>query len=155
MFIALVVLGIVIIAGLAFYAGKLLSQLNEQKVKFAQAKAKQAEVRVQRIDNIMMSVHTIALAVEQQQCDLSEGVIRLTNLLDALPINPAPHFSDIYPNIYQLHAQISDFATHEARSALTKKARREQDLAREAIEANFESSIIAEVTLLRNYYPTI
>ena len=38
MFIALVVLGIVIVAGLAFYAGKLLSQLNEQKVKFAQAK---------------------------------------------------------------------------------------------------------------------
>jgi hypothetical protein len=155
MYIALVVLGVVIVAGLAFYAGKLLSQLNEQKVKFAQAKAKQAAVRVQRIDNIMMSVHTIALAVEQQQCDLSEGVIRLTNLLDALPLNPAPQFADIYPNIYQLHAKIADFATHEARAALTKKVRHQQDQAREAIEANFESAIITEVTLLRDYHPTI
>lgn len=155
MFIALVILGVIVVAGLAFYAGKLLSQLNEQKVKFAEAKAKQAQVRAKRVDNIMMSVHTIALAVEQQQCDLSEGVIRLTNLLDALPINPAPQFADIYPNIYQLHAKIAEFATHEARAALTKKARREQDLAREAIEATFESAIIAEVTLLRDYHPTI
>ena len=40
-------------------------------------------------------------------------------------------------------------------SLLRKKARREQDLAREAIEATFESAIIAEVTLLRDYHPTI
>jgi len=154
MYIALIVLGILIVAGLAFYAGKLLSQLNEQKVRFAEAKVKQAQVRAQRIDNIMMSVHTIALAIEQQQCDLSEGVIRLTNLLDALPLNPAPNFSQIYPNIYQLHERIADFATHEARAALTKKVRREQDIAREAIAADFETGIIAEVILLRDYHPT-
>lgn len=151
----LVGLGIALIAGLAFYAGKLLSQLNAQKAKVASLKAKQDKVRAERVSNIMTSVHTIALAVEQQQCDLSEGVIRLTNLLDALPIRPAPNFAETYPNIYELHAKISVFATHEARSALTKKERRAEDNEREAIEATYESAIITEVAALRDYQPTI
>ena len=151
----LVALGIILIAGLAFYAGKLLSQLNAQKAKFASLKAQQDKVRAERVKNIMTSVHTIALAVEQQQCDLSEGVIRLTNLLDALPLTPAPDFAEIYPSIYELHSKISAFATHEARSELTKKERRAQDNERGAMEATYESASINEVAALRAYQPTI
>ena len=148
-------LGVIIVIGLAYYAGQTLSQLNAQKTRIALAKQKQYEVRVERVNNIMQSVHTIALAVEQQQCDLCEGVIRLTNLLDALPLNPAPKFMDIYPNIYTLHTKIDHYPTHDARNALSKKERHQQDLEREAIAATFESAIISEVVQLRTYHPTI
>lgn len=45
----LVALGIILIAGLAFYAGKLLSQLNAQKAKVASLKAQQDKVRLSLI----------------------------------------------------------------------------------------------------------
>lgn len=151
----LVGLGIALIAGLAFYAGKLLSQLNAQKAQLKALKIKKDKTRAERVDNIMASVHTIALAVEQQQCDLSEGVIRLTNLLDVLPLSPAINFAETYPNIYELHDKIRTFATHEARNALTKKERRAEDHEREAIEAMYESAIIGEVAALRDFHPTI
>jgi hypothetical protein len=148
MYIVLIVLGVAIILGLSFYAGKLLSQVNEQKQK-------KDKLRQDRVTNIMQSVHVIALAIEQQQCDLSEGVIRLTNLLDALPLSPQPKFAELYPAIYGLYYKISHFATHEARASLTKKERRQQDKDRMAIEADFETSIIDEVIKLRAYHPTI
>ena len=148
MYIALIVLAVAIILGLSFYAGKLLSQVNDQKQK-------KDKLRQDRVTNIMQSVHVIALAIEQQQCDLSEGVIRLTNLLDALPLSPQPKFAELYPAIYGLYHKISHFATHEARASLTKKERRQQDKERMSIEAEFETSIIGEVIKLRAYHPTI
>jgi hypothetical protein len=148
MYIVLIVLAVAIILSLSFYAGKLLSQVNEQKQK-------KDKLRQDRVTNIMQSVHVIALAIEQQQCDLSEGVIRLTNLLDALPLSPQPKFAELYPAIYGLYYKISHFATHEARASLTKKERRQQDKDRMEIEADFETSIIDEVIKLRAYHPTI
>lgn len=141
-----IVLGLLIILGLGFYAGKLLFQLKQQN-------SKQAKMRTERIENIMVSVRTIAMAMAQQQCDLSEGVIRLTNLLNALPILPAPDFRKEYPAIYTLHDAIAQFATHEKRSALSKKERRLEDKARESIEAQYESKIMDEVERLQKYYP--
>ena len=142
----LIGIAILIILGLGFYAGKLMFQLKAQNDK-------QTKMRHERIDNIMVSVHTIAMAVAQQQCEISEGVIRLTNLLDALPILPVPDFASEYPAIYALHDEIAQFATLEKRAALTKKERREQDKAREAIEAQYESKIIREVERLQKFQP--
>lgn len=148
MYIALIVLAVAIILGMSFYAGKLLSQVNEQNQK-------KDKLRQERVTKIMQSVHVIALAIEQQQCDLSEGVIRLTNLLDALPLSPQPKFAELYPAIYGLYHKISHFPTHESRASLTKKERRQQDKERMSIEADFETLIIDEVIKLRAYHPTI
>ncbi|GEA09646.1 DUF2489 domain-containing protein [Alteromonas sp. KUL49] len=76
-----------IIIGLSFYAGRLLFLLKQQKER-------QNSVRSKRIYNISESVHVIAMAMEQQQCELSEGVIRIVNLLNALPIDPQPDFKN-------------------------------------------------------------
>ncbi|MET1219182.1 MAG: DUF2489 domain-containing protein [Glaciecola sp.] len=148
MYIALIGLAVLTILGLSYWAGTLLYRLHAQNQK-------KDRLRQERVDTIMQSVHVIALAIEQQQCDLSEGVIRLTNLLDALPILPQPKFAELYPGIYGLHDKISHFPTHEARAALSKKERREQDKERLAIEAEFESTIVKEVALLRQYQPSI
>jgi hypothetical protein len=93
MYIALIGLAVLTILGLSYWAGTLLYRLHAQNQK-------KDRLRQERVDTIMQSVHVIALAIEQQQCDLSEGVIRLTNLLDALPILPQPKFAELYPGIY-------------------------------------------------------
>ncbi len=66
--------------------------------------------------------------------DLSEGVIRIVNLLNALPISTPPDFKAQYPNTHALFTEVSGFAILEARQQLPKNERRKQDIAREQIE---------------------
>lgn len=135
--------GLVVILVLGFYAGKLLFQLKAQKER--QNKARQT-----RIDNITESIRTISLAMEQQQCNLSEGVIRICNLLDAMPITPQPDYVAEYPSIHQLYEKIQRFDTHEARNSLPKTERRKQDTEREQLESEYETLVLTEVGLLKS-----
>ena len=73
-------IALLIILALGFYAGKLLFMLKQQKER-------QEAARQSRVATITDSIIVIAKAMEQQQCDLSEGVIRIVNLLNAIPIS--------------------------------------------------------------------
>ncbi len=140
----LLVLGLLIIAGLAFYAGRLLFLLNKQTTA-------QKDVRNSRVNTIIESIQTIAFAMSQQQCDLSEGCIRLYKLLEALPIDPHPDYANIYPNVYSLYEQIKHMPTHEQRQQQPKAERRKMDLQREELEARLESKILKEIDELKNF----
>ncbi|MCP5011330.1 MAG: DUF2489 domain-containing protein, partial [Aestuariibacter sp.] len=78
MWYVLASIGLLIIAALGVYAGKLLFQLQ------AQTKKQQA-ARAQRMETIFESIHTISRAMQQQQCNVSEGAIRICRLFAALP----------------------------------------------------------------------
>jgi hypothetical protein len=133
-----------IIAGLAFYAGKLLFLLSKQKKK-------QHVARTERIKSITQSIETISLAMKQQQCDLSEGAIRVCHLLEALPIQPLPNFHNKFPHIFSLFEAIRHFATHEARQALNKQERRKQDMEREEIESHHENNVLDELPHIMSF----
>lgn len=137
-----VALAVVIVAALGFYAGKLLSQLRQQQLK--QQKARKA-----RIEKIMESVYTIALAVEQQQCNLSEGAIRLVNLLDSVPVDSPPNCERDYPALFELFTHVKELPTHQERKALDRVLRAKQDQVREELETRLESSILKEVENIR------
>lgn len=137
-----IALGFVVLVPLAFYAGKLLFQLRQQN----QARI---ELRQNRISNITESIQTIAFAMSQQQCNLSEGAIRLVNLLESLPIPSQPDWKASYPALFTLYESVKLLPTHEARAALSRQQRAEQDQAREKQETNLESKILKEVTLLK------
>ena len=139
---------LVVILGLGVYAGKLLFLLKQQGIR--QDKAKNS-----RISSITESVILIAKAMEQQQCDLSEGVIRIVNLLNALPLNEPPDFKAIYPHTYDLFVEISGFAVLEARQKLSKQERKKQDQAREQIESEYESKVLDELPKLKQYCESI
>ena len=91
----------------------------------------------------------------QQQCELSEGVIRIVNLLNALPLVEPPNYKAQYPHIHSLFIEVSGFAILEARQKLTKVERRKQDLAREQIESEYESKVLAELPALQAYCETL
>jgi len=141
-------IALLIIIGLGFYAGKLLFLLKQQK-------SRQEAARQSRIANITDSIIVIAKAMDQQQCDLSEGVIRIVNLLNALPIKAPPDFKAKYPHIHALFTEVSGFAILEARQQLPKSERKKQDIAREQIESEYESKVLAELPPLQAYCETL
>jgi hypothetical protein len=134
--------GAIIIIALGVYAGKLLFVLMQQK-------ARQQAARDKRIDSIVQSIQTIAFAMQQQQCNYSEGAIRICNLLKALPIENIPDYSLVFPQLHSLFDIIKDYPTHEERSALSKQEIRKQDRQREQIESEAESGIQEEIGRLK------
>lgn len=143
-YIVIFIIALLILAGLAFYAGRLLFQLRQQTQK-------QQRIRASRIANIIESIETIAHAVQQQQCNLSEGAIRLVNLLESLPVENPPKCVEDYPALHELFSFVRDLPTHQDRAKLPRDIRRKQDTTREEQEAKLESKILAEVATLRSF----
>lgn len=144
MYIFILFCALLIIAGLAFYAGSLLFKIkNQNKLR--------ANKTQQRIENITESIQTIAKAVEQQQCNLSEASIRLYHLLEALPLTDKPDFSTKFPGLYTLYNAIKDLPTHQARKEQAKRETHKQDLQREALETELESQILKEAAQLTKF----
>jgi hypothetical protein len=133
----LLVAAIIIVAGLASYAVLLLLALRKQKQKMAAARQKQADFTYD-------SVRIIAKAMLNNDCNLSEGVIRLNALLPGLK----PKALDNYPAMQQLYSVVMDMPTHEARRALVKNQRMRLDLTRESAEVELEQKIKLELRQL-------
>lgn len=136
--------GVLIIIGLGFYAGRLLFLLKQQNQR-------QAHARQARVETIVDSIQLISKAMEQQQCDLSEGAIRICNLLNALPLSTPPDYRARFPHIHALFVAVSGFAILEARQKLSKAERRKQDRAREQIESEHESKVLKELPLIKSF----
>ena len=142
--IAIIAVAALIVIGLGFYAGKLLYQLKAQT-------ARQNRVRQERIVVITESIQTIAHAVEQQQCNLSEGAIRLIRLIEGLPVTNVPDCSKEFPALYELYGHVRDLPTHDERKKLKRDEREQQDQVREEHESRLESKILQEVAQLKSF----
>ena len=137
--------GVLVIVGLAYYAGSLLAQLSRQREIRDTAIAK-------RNENLYQSIETIALAMQQEQCPLSEGALRVTVLLDHLAIperNKDEHsFEQEYPAIHDMYERIKHMPTHEARKEYPRKEIRQMDAEREGYETELEQAIQEDVARL-------
>ena len=142
--IVLLLVAISVIGSLAFYTGSLLFKLRYQQ-KLREQKTKK------RIDNISESIQTIAKALDQQQCNLSEGCIRLFHLLEALPEKNKPNYSQQFSGLYSLYYKVKDLPTHETRKSQSKMETKQQDLQREELEAQLESQILKDVSILKKF----
>lgn len=137
-------IGVLIILALGIYAGRLLFMLKQQNTR-------QTAAREKRTETITDSIILIAKAMEQQQCELSEGAIRICNLLEALPLRSPPAFKTKFPHIYALFIDVSGFAILEERQKLSPKEKMKQDKAREQIESEHETKVLAELPDIRQY----
>lgn len=138
----ILVAAVLIIAALAFYAGQLLFQLKRQKQQ------QHAAVK-QREDYLRQSIQTIAQALDQQQCGLSEGSIRLCVLLENF--DQASDHAERFPALHELYGRIKHMPTHKAYSELPKPERRRMQLEREEHEAELESQILKEIQVLKSF----
>ncbi len=133
----ILILAIAIISGLALYAVKLLLQLKKQQ------HAEKNQIK-ERNQNLAESIDTIGMAMEQGQCDYSEGVLRICVLLDHLKPNSPIDFTQVYPQMYNFYDKIKDIATHEKRTNLSINERMRQDAERLKYEAENKSAIEQE-----------
>ncbi|GAA3542837.1 DUF2489 domain-containing protein [Zobellella aerophila] len=133
--------GGVIIVGLAGYAGILLARLRQQQLHRERAIAR-------RNARILDSIRVIASAVREDQCNLSEGAIRLTNLLNTLQFRRPRDFTGEYPGLYGLYDKVKDMPTHEARKQYKRNEIMRMDLERAGFEHELEGQIKAEVAQL-------
>lgn len=130
------VLGGLIIAALAGYAVYLIRALQKQNHAFKQAK----QARAKRLKE---SIEIIAKAMQNGDCNLSEGVIRLKMLLEPLGIKLQQ-----YSAMDALYNVVADMPILEARRELKKNERMRLDLQRESSEADLAESIKMELRQL-------
>ena len=147
----LAAISIVIILGLAFYAGLLISRikiqtkLNNKKIEL------QKTQQQQRNENISESIRIIALATSQDQCNVSEAAIRLIVLLETLLLEEPIDIDTTYPALSALFQKIKDMPTHEERKKVPIKTLKNLDMQRQVFEAEHQDGIIQESLLLAKF----
>jgi hypothetical protein len=144
-----IVSAVIIIAALAFYAFKLLSQLKQQMAKTQQVEQERKIALAKHDTKILKSVVIISHAMKEEQCDIAEGCWRLSVLLDSLKLSES--LSEEFPAIFQLYNEIKHMPILEERKKLAKNERMKLDLQRMKAESNLSAKIQIDVTSLHQY----
>ena len=144
--VLLSIAGAIVIVALASYAGFLLVKVKKQKrlIQIQQQKAIE-----KRNVNIFENVYTLCMAGMQQQCDLSEIVIRVYCIMDYVKGEDRIDFSVNFPAIYELYNIVKDMARGEERQKLAKQVRMKQTLERQKAEARLSNEILKELADLK------
>ncbi|GLO59541.1 coproporphyrinogen III oxidase [Vibrio sp. MACH09] len=144
----LLIVAVVIVLGLAFYAGSLLLKVRQQK----QLQQQVMDLAVaKRNANIFESVNTLCLAGIQGQCDLSELSIRVYCILDYVQGEHRIDVEKTYPALSELYQQVKDMARGDARQELPKQVRMRETLDRQKAEARLNDDIIVELKQLQQH----
>ncbi|MER2491140.1 DUF2489 domain-containing protein [Catenovulum sediminis] len=142
--ITLLILAAAILGGLAFYAGKLLLQLKVQQTEIKN-KLNQRNSRLEE------SIRTISQAMQEEQCEVGEGALRISVLLDHVSDATQAQYPKKYPSIHALNDKIKHLAILEERKKLPKKERMRQDFERMKAEAEYKDLVLAEAKKLSNF----
>ena len=89
------VAAVLILAGLSFYLGRLLWLLKQQQLE------RQKLVDAKNAD-LTQSIVLIAKAMREEQCELSEGALRIWVLLDHLQLANKPDAVQAYPGLFKI-----------------------------------------------------
>jgi hypothetical protein len=142
-------LAVAIVLALAFYAGKLLKQLAQQKEQQAEAVLAQQQALNKHDTKVFESVLLITRAMQQEQCEFDEGCWRLSVLLSSLKtITDLP---EKFLGIYGLYDAIKDLAILDARKLLTKKERMREDYQRMTALENMHNDVVSDLGQLHDF----
>lgn len=142
--ILLLLAAAVIVAVLAFYAGKLLWQLQQQTKQRQQDELQYQQKLADKRRYLTNSIILICRAMLEQQCELSEGALRVWVLLDHLQPDRQPDPVLSYPGLHQMYQVVKDMPTHEARKQQTKQQLFQQDKIRLNAEQELKQAILAD-----------
>ncbi len=144
-----IVIALLIIIALAAYATHLLLTLKRRTQANQQAQAARQAKADERRQQILTDIRYIAAAMLEDRCELSEGVVRIGKLFDALSMSEQVN-SD-FPNLFAHYDIIRDHPIMEARKALPKQQRMKFDLARMKSEAEREQAILDEAKRIAEF----
>lgn len=144
--IFLIVLAALILISMAGYAIHLMMKVKRQKRREQALIEKAKQSQKERYLRILESIDIISRAMISEQCDLSEGVLRLKPLLDVLGKKLS-----YYNAMWSLYQVVENMPILEERKNLKRNERMKLDLEREVKEAELETEIkIESEQLLKN-----
>ncbi|KFZ36295.1 hypothetical protein HR45_17160 [Shewanella mangrovi] len=147
--ILLVVVALLIVVGLATYATMLLIRLQKQnKSRQAAINAQQQAIK-ERQQRVLTDIRYIAQAMTEDRCEISEGVLRIAKLFEALSLTE--RVEGDFPATYQHYELIKTHPILEQRAALPKQERMRLDLSRMKSEANLQQAILGEAKTLAKF----
>lgn len=138
--------GVVIVMALAFYLGRLLSQLQKQKLQQTQAIAAQRQKQAEHQQYLLDSIVLIGQATLEDQCELSEAGLRIWVLLENL--QPELAQACRFPGLFAMYDCVKAMPTHDARKALDKKELRRLDHIRQQSEITLADAIKQDIRQL-------
>lgn len=150
----------VIILGLSGYAAYLWWQVTQQ---VSEQSNEQLDTLRKRNTRLKHDIFTIAWAIREEQCDLSEGCIRISILIDHIyeqngqptsDVDSRDNFLEKLPGIAALYDKIKDLPTHEKRNKLDKREKRKQDFQRWKDEAEHKEQILKDVKWIQTEFQT-
>lgn len=131
---------------LSIYLGFVFNKLKVQKKISEQKELEYQNALVKREESIIESLGILARAVINEQCDLSEGCIRIKKLKEIIPRLEDNKDLKIFNLMY---AEIEKFPTLEARNSQSASEKFNQDKERFKIEDIYKTQIVnASKTLL-------
>ncbi|KGJ88119.1 DUF2489 domain-containing protein [Thalassotalea sp. ND16A] len=145
--IALLCLAAVVIIILASYATLLLLKLRQQKQQQLLASRQEQLKQMARDVKTVNSIVLIAKAVNQKQCEISEGCWRLSVLMESLP-QQSQQLKLKFPAIFKLYSKISHMPILDARKQLTKQEKLKLDLERMTAEEELEQAVLEDIANL-------
>ena len=135
----LIILAILIVLSMTGYAAYLLFKLRKQNAQNKALLEQAEQAKKARFERIIDSIDVIVRAMLSEQCDFSEGVLRLKPLLDVLgkPLSQ-------YSAMWELYLVVENMPILDERKALKRNERMKQDLHRQSKEVELEQQIKAE-----------
>jgi hypothetical protein len=143
------IVAVLVIAALAFYAGNLLKQLSIQKEQQIQAQVTRQLALNKHDKKVLDSVLLITRAMKEEQCEFDEGCWRISVLLASLKTQSELELQ--FPSIFALYDKIKEFSILEERKKLNKKERMQQDYQRMKAESELHDSILVELDSLLQF----
>lgn len=141
----LIGIGAVAIAGLSFFILRQWRRLRQQKRAAERTRA----LQIERRDSMIESIRILAMTLEQEQVEPSEGCIRIKGLLDHVAPELLRHSPyDVFQTMYE---KTEHMPTHEARKQADPKLIRRLDDERFALEADHASAIREAAVAIRYY----
>lgn len=144
------VLAIVIVILLALWAARLQWQLRQraqQQAEQIEQEARQAQEKTdKRYQELSSDIQFIARSMLQKQCEITEGVMRIHVLADALDTDTMlqPAFSTLHGHFLQ----VKQFPIMQAYKDLSRKEQFKIDRLRDKLEQENEAAILQELETL-------
>ncbi|MGO1463664.1 MAG: DUF2489 domain-containing protein [Marinobacter sp.] len=142
---SLIIAGVIAIVVLLGFIRRQMVMLTESRRRQKKAEAFQAKRRQDMVD----SIRVIAMAIEEEQVEYSEGCLRIKGLLDhvAPELMEKPPFK-VFMEVYE---QLRHMPTHQARQDTDARFVAKMDKERFAVERKHSDEIRRAATAIRNH----
>lgn len=147
--ITLSVVAFIVIAALAGVAAYYVWQVKKQNAQLKEEQEAQKKAWREKKEELAKDIRFIAHSMVQQQCEITEGCMRIKVLMDHL--DGDLQFKPEFKTIQQVFSLTSDMPTHQAYKDLNRKEQFKLDNKRYKIEDEHRELVLAEAKTLVNY----